>query len=58
MATSVMAKCLWAFLCDLPKNDQTREKTKLNEQSDKQDTEELIKTQNTHIYIMSIIMQF
>lgn len=34
------ATCLWAFLCDLPKDDPARKKVRLNEQSHNQDTTE------------------
>lgn len=51
-------RSLGIFLCDLPKDDWSRKTLRLNEQSDKQDRKELIQTQNTHIYIVNIIMGF
>lgn len=59
MAKLVMAERLQALWCDLPKDGQTREKTlKLNGQSDKQDSNELIPKENVFICVVSIIMDF
>lgn len=55
MAKLVMAKCLWALWYDLPKDDQTRKKLKLNGQSDKQDSNELLPNQNMLICVAKAI---